>query len=392
MSPFDVVIVGGGIHGVGAAQALAAAGHSVLVLEQRALASGSSSRSSKLIHGGLRYLESGQLRLVRESLHERTTLLRIAPELVRLRRFYIPIYRQTRRRPWQLRVGLSMYALLAGCAHGAGFGTLPRAQWQQLRGLKTAGLQAVFWYQDGQTDDALMTAAVMRSAQSLGARLELPANFLGANLDKGEVVVRYVVGADNRPMECRARVLINAAGPWAANVARLISPAIAIPQLELVQGTHMLLDVPAEDFIYYVESPRDGRAVFVMPWHEHTLVGTTEARFRGEPREAAPTPHEIQYLQGLMRHYFNDAHAHAPVLNAFAGLRVLPAGHGHAFHRSRETLLLADREQRPRVLSIYGGKLTTWRAVSERVAQQVSGSLPTRSALARTDQLPLQPA
>jgi glycerol-3-phosphate dehydrogenase len=389
MSAFDVVVVGGGIHGVGAAQAAAAAGHAVLLLEQRALASGSSSRSSKLIHGGLRYLESGQLRLVRESLHERTTLLRIAPELVRLRRFYIPIYRQTRRRPWQLRVGLSMYALLAGCASGADFGTVPRIQWHRLTGLKTAGLQKVFWYQDGQTDDAALTGAVLRSAQSLGARIVMPGNFVGATLNKGEVIVRYTTGAQQ--LECRCRVLINAAGPWAANVARLISPAIAIPQLELVQGTHMLLDLPALDYIYYVESPRDGRAVFVMPWHERTLVGTTEVRFRGEPRDVAPTPHELHYLRGLMRHYFGGRWADAPMLAAFAGLRVLPSGSGHAFHRSRETLVQADRNERPRVVSIYGGKLTTWRAVSARVLGSVAASLPTRTAVARTDQLLLHP-
>jgi glycerol-3-phosphate dehydrogenase len=407
MSEFDVVVVGGGIHGVGAAQAAAAAGHSVLLLEQRALASGSSSRSSKLIHGGLRYLESGQLRLVRESLHERTTLLRIAPELVRLRRFYIPIFRQTRRRPWQLRVGLSTYALLAGCTAGAGFGTLPRTQWHRLAGLKTAGLQKVFWYQDGQTDDALLTTAVMRSAQSLGARIAMPANFVGATLNKGEVIVRYStdagagasagtvagggVAAGAQQLECRCRVLINAAGPWAANVARLISPAVAIPQLELVQGTHMLLDLPAQEHIYYVESPRDGRAVFVMPWHERTLVGTTEVRFRGEPRDVEPTPHELHYLRGLLRHYFSGPWAEAPMLKAFAGLRVLPSGAGHAFHRSRETLLQADRNERPRVVSIYGGKLTTWRAVSARVLESVAASLPTRAAAARTDQLLLHP-
>src|ERR1700686_5236759 len=121
----DVAVIGAGIHGAGLAQAAAAAGHSVLLLEQTAIAAGSSSRSSKLIHGGLRYLETGQLHLVRESLRERSTLLRLAPGLVRLQRFYFPIYRQTRRRAWQLRVGLSLYALLAGFTCDAPFGTVP---------------------------------------------------------------------------------------------------------------------------------------------------------------------------------------------------------------------------------------------------------------------------
>jgi glycerol-3-phosphate dehydrogenase len=390
MNSCDVVIVGGGIHGVGMAQAAAAAGHSVLLLEAEALACGSSSRSSKLIHGGLRYLESGQLRLVYESLHERSTLLRLAPDLVWLRRFYIPIYRQTRRRPWQLRLGLSMYAALAGFRDGAGFGTLPRSRWGELAGLRTAGLEAVFWYQDGQTDDALLTAAVMRSAQSLGATLALPARFTGAQLDADGVTVRYQADNAAPEREVRARVLVNAAGPWAAAVAQLISPPITVPMLELVQGTHLLLDLPAREYCFYVESPRDGRAIFFMPRHGHTLVGTTEVRFHGDPRRVHPSPNEVHYLQSVTRHYFGDL-AQPAVLQSFAGLRVLPAGGGHAFHRSRETLLLADSLRRPRVLSIYGGKLTTWRAVAARALEQIAPSLPARPPRARTDELPLTP-
>jgi glycerol-3-phosphate dehydrogenase len=393
MSAVDVVVVGGGIHGVGMAQAVSAAGHSVLLLEEQALASGSSSRSSKLIHGGLRYLESGELRLVRESLHERTTLLRLAPELVRLRRFYIPVYRQTRRQPWQLRLGLSLYALLAGFSTGARFGTLPRQRWHELEGLRTRDLQTVFWYQDGQTDDALLTAAVMRSAQSLGATLAMPARFTGATVDADGVTVHYHrSAAPAGEREIRARVLINAAGPWAAAVANQIAPAIPVPRLELVQGTHLLLDLPAREYCFYVESPRDGRAIFFMPRHGRTLVGTTEVRFRGDPRRVAPSPNELNYLRNVTQHYFGIPAAQQRVLEAFAGLRVLPAGAGHAFHRSRETLLLADAPQRPRVLSIYGGKLTTWRAVSARALAMIATSLPTRTPRARTDQLPLAPA
>ena len=135
---FDVAIVGAGIHGTGIAQAAAAAGHSVLLLEQTAVAHGSSSRSSKLIHGGLRYLESGQFSLVRESLRERALMLRLAPELVQVQRFYIPVYAHTRRRPWQLRWGLALYALLSGLRPESRFGTVPRREWDRLDGLETA--------------------------------------------------------------------------------------------------------------------------------------------------------------------------------------------------------------------------------------------------------------
>jgi len=387
----DVAIVGAGIHGAGMAQAVAAAGHSVWLLEQSAIAAGSSSRSSKLIHGGLRYLETGQFHLVRESLRERSTLLRLAPELVRLQRFYFPIYRQTRRRPWQLRAGLSLYALLAGLTRSAHFGTVPRAQWATLDGLATADLEAVFWYHDAQTDDAALTGAVVRSARALGARLICPGEFIGATLSGDGVDLSFLESGHEQ--HCRARVLVNAAGPWADTLAHRIQPALPVPALECVQGAHIVLPGSVERGIYYVESPRDGRALFVMPWRGQLMVGTTETRFHGNPAEVAPHPNEIHYLLGVLKHYFPRYEAATPedISASFAGLRVLPGGAGHAFHRSRETMLVPDRSARPRVLSIYGGKLTTYRAVAHRALQQILPSLPPRRALARTDQLPLTP-
>lgn len=385
----DVVVIGAGIHGVGMAQAAAAAGHSVLILEQTEPAAGSSSRSSKLIHGGLRYLETGQLRLVRESLHERTTMLRLAPSLVKLQRFYIPIYRATRRRPWQLNVGLSLYALLCGLSAGAGFGCVPRRLWHTLDGLDTRELEHVYYYHDAQTDDRALTGAVLRSGAGLGAQLLCPAECIGVSLEDAGVTVRF--RADGHEKRCRATVLVNAAGPWADRLARLVSPAIPVPHLECVQGTHIILKAAAPAHYYYVESPRDGRAVFVMPWHGQLMVGTTESRFRGDPSTVAPTPAELHYLLGVLRHYFPQFRAQdaAELSASFAGLRVLPIGSGHAFHRSRETLLTLDRPAKPRVLSIYGGKLTTWRAVSERALKLIAASLPPRRAVARTDELPL---
>jgi glycerol-3-phosphate dehydrogenase len=385
----DVVVVGAGIHGAGMAQAAAAAGHSVLILEQTEPAAGSSSRSSKLIHGGLRYLETYQLRLVRESLHERTTMLRLAPSLVKLQRFHIPIYRATRRRPWLLNIGLSLYAALAAFRDGAGFGQVPRRLWHTLDGLDTHELEHVYYYHDAQTDDRALTGAVLRSSASLGARLLFPAECLRLDLDDAGATVHFQ--SEGREQQCRARIVVNAAGPWADRLARRVSPAIPVPHLECVQGTHIILKSAAPAHYYYVESPRDGRAVFVMPWHGQLMVGTTESRFRGDPATVSPTPAELHYLLGVLRHYF--PHYRAPdaaeLAGSFAGLRVLPSGGGHAFHRSRETLLTTDRPVRPRVLSIYGGKLTTWRAVSERAMSLLAPSLPARRAIARTDELEL---
>jgi len=390
MKQYDVVIVGGGIHGAGVLQAAAAAGHSALLIERSGLASGTSSRSSKLIHGGLRYLESGQFSLVRESLRERAIHLRIAAELVELKPFFIPVYRDTRRRPWQLKLGLWLYALLGGFDASTRFGTVPKREWGTLDGLDTHGLDAVIRYHDAQTDDALLTRAVVQSALSLGAELAMPANFTQATLTDDGVTLAYVQGAVS--VQCAARVLINAAGPWAPHVAGALKPPIPIPNVDLVQGTHIVLPFAVTAGIYYVESPTDGRAVFVMPWHGATLIGTTETPYHGAPDKVHPLPSEEEYLLAVGRHYF-PAFRHLTrehITQRFAGLRVLPAATEPAFDRSRETIFSTDRDPKPRVLGIYGGKLTGWRAAAAHVLDRISTSLPPCPRLAATDQLVLR--
>ncbi len=390
MKQYDVVIVGGGIHGAGVLQAAAAAGHSALLIERRGLASGTSSRSSKLIHGGLRYLESGQFALVRESLRERAIHLKIAPQLVELKPFYIPVYRDTRRRPWQLKIGLWVYALLGGFDASSRFASVPKEEWSTLDGLETRGLDAVIRYYDAQTDDALLTRAVVESALSLGAELAMPASFTGAALTDDGVTVTYSQGA--AAVQCSARVLVNAAGPWAPRVAGSVEPAIPIPGVDLVQGTHIVLPFKVTAGIYYVESPADGRAVFVMPWNGGTLIGTTETPYRGDPDMVQPLPEEEEYLLAVARHYFPALKdlTRERITQRFAGLRVLPAASEAAFDRSRETIFSTDRESKPRVLGIYGGKLTGWRASAAHVMARIGASLPDRPRRAGTDELILR--
>lgn len=390
MKDFDVIVVGGGIHGAGVLQAVVAAGHSALLIEQAEIAGGTSSRSSKLIHGGLRYLESGQFALVRESLRERSIHLRIAPSLVELKPFFIPVYKDTRRRPWQLKIGLMVYALLGGFAPGTGFGSVPKSRWNSLDGLDTRGLDAVIRYFDAQTDDALLTRAVVQSARALGGEVAMPARFVQASLDANGVAVVYEPPEGR--VECRARVLVNAAGPWAPQVSRAIRPAIAIPAVDLVQGTHIVVPQPVTAGIYYVESPADGRAVFIMPWHGATMIGTTETPYHGEPGAVHPLPEEEEYLLGVARHYFPAMRpvTRADIVSRFAGLRVLPAANAAAFARSRETILSTDRDSTPRVLGIYGGKLTGWRATAAQVLERIAPSLPTVRRVAKTENLPLR--
>jgi glycerol-3-phosphate dehydrogenase len=389
---YDVVVVGGGINGVGVAQSAAAAGHSVLLLEKTALAAGTSSRSSKLIHGGLRYLESYEFSLVHESLDERALLLRNAPGLVQLRPFYIPVFSKTRRRPYLVRAGLTLYAVLGRLRKQVLFRKVPRSRWGELDGLTTEGLDAVYQYYDAQTDDAALTAAVMSSASSLGAELAMPAELVRAELKSDGCVVHYAY--DGHEDTCEARVLVNAAGPWVNRVAERIDPMPRCREIELVQGSHIIVNGTVEQGLYYVEVPRDGRAVFTMPWKGKTLVGTTETRFRGDPDKVEPLRAEKNYLLRVLHRHFPRYRDQCTVQDAFAGLRVLPSGPGHAFHRTREVILLSDRTDRrdpPRVLSIYGGKLTSYRSAAAKVIRRIEAALPNRRPVADTRRLRLSP-
>ncbi|MCC6916625.1 MAG: FAD-dependent oxidoreductase [Nitrosomonas sp.] len=383
---YDIAIIGGGIQGVAVAQAAAAHGYDVLVLEKTALAAGTSSRSSKLIHGGLRYLESGQFSLVRESLKERAALLRLAPSLVSLQPFYIPVYDQTLRNPLTIRAGLSLYALLAGLGQGSGFRSIPRSRWGTLDGISIRGLKHIFQYWDAQTDDQALTRAIMHSASSLGAELRCPAELIHATIYEDICEIEFL--ENDRRYQCTAGALVNAAGPWINQVAERISPALPSYPVELVQGTHLILEGKLDRGCYYLESPQDQRAIFAMPWKQHILLGTTETVFRGDPEKVLPLKAEENYLLGCFRYYFPD-HS-AKVLDRFSGLRVLPASHNTPFSRSRETHLQPDSLQSPRVVGIYGGKLTVCRATARKVLHTLRLSLPVRTPRADVSQLPLK--
>jgi glycerol-3-phosphate dehydrogenase len=380
----EVLVIGGGIHGCAVAQAAAAAGYSCLVLEQYPeLAQGTSSRSSKLIHGGLRYLETGQLPLVRECLRERAVLLRIAPHLVRLVPFHIPVYPDTHRSPLQLRLGLGLYRMLGG----GSFQRLPASEWAALDGLRQEGLRTVLRYQDAQTDDAALTRAVMASAQRLGAQLETGAELRAAVADADGYRVEY--RRDGQLHGIRAATVINATGPWVNRTLERFQPAPPQLAMELVAGTHILVPRQLHKGMYYLEAPQDGRAVFVMPWREKIMIGTTERPYEGDPAAIAPSEEEIRYLLEVYNHYFGRPLTRPDVHSAFAGLRVLPGSDERAFARPRDTRLHTDHPKHPRLVSLYGGKLTAYRTTARRVLDLIRPQLPTRAARADTASLPL---
>jgi len=381
---YDLVVIGAGIHGAAVAQAAAAAGYRTLVLEQYDQpASASSSKSSKLVHGGLRYLESGQISLVRECLLERRRLLKNAPHLVHLTPFHIPIYKDTQRRPWKIRLGLGLYTLLGGKA----FKQVAESEWCELDGLRTDSLDTVLRYYDGQTDDAKLTRAVLSSAQSLGAKVRFECTFERATCSHQQCSVFYREQGVGE--EIHTRVLVNASGPWVNSVLNRIEPAPGALAMDLVQGTHLVIPGKLQRGMYYLEAPQDQRAVFAMPWRDNILLGTTESLFSGDPSTVQPREEEIRYLLDVYNHYFENALELSQVIDAFAGLRVLPRSEDAAFKRSRDTLLHIDEANCPRVLSIYGGKLTSHRATAEQVIRRLRPLLPERRKLADTRSLAL---
>lgn len=387
---YDVLVVGGGIHGAGVAQAAAARGYTVLILEQSQIGGGTSSRSSKLIHGGLRYLETAQISLVYESLHERALLLKNAPGLVKLTPFYIPVYKNSRRGPLLLRIGLSLYALLGGLGKQVRFSTLPKCDWLNLDGLETKNLRAVYQYWDAQTDDRALTQAVLDSALSLGAELRLPADFQKGLKKKDHYRINYFY--EGREETCTTATLVNAGGPWVDRILDRITPAPQKVETERVQGTHILLEGKIAQGIYYLEAPRDRRPVFVMPWKGGTMVGTTETVFKGAPSEVVPLVEEKTYLLEVLGYYFPQFRKAqiTDIQSAFAGLRVLPKGNGHFGTRPRETGLQSDDPKQPRLLTIYGGKLTTYRRTAQKVMERLSQSLPEKKQIADTTAITLQ--
>lgn len=385
---YDLVVIGAGIQGAGVAQAAAAAGYTVLVLEQSSPAAGTSSKSSKLIHGGLRYLESAQFGLVRESLHERALLLKLAPELVKLQPLHIPVYKDAKRCPMTIRTGLSLYSILSGLNPDAMFRSLPKSQWGNLEGLKQDDLQAVFRYYEAQTDDAALTRAVLHSAMELGAECEIPGCFVKAHVNSQSCLVEFESEYGFKTASCR--VLINCAGPWASDVISRIEPDMYLPKVDLVKGSHLILPPLLKNY-FYLEAPQDKRAVFALPWQGKLMIGTTEKVHYGSPEEAQCSAEECDYLLAVLLHYFPELSIDMNQVDSFSGLRVLPRSELNAFSRTREVLFEVDNEARPRVLSVMGGKLTTYRATALAALAKVKSSLPVKERIADTSKIPLSP-
>jgi glycerol-3-phosphate dehydrogenase len=369
----DVLVVGGGINGAGIARDAAGRGWSVCLCEQDDLAAHTSSASTKLIHGGLRYLQYGQFSLVRKALRERGVLHRLAPHLVTPTTFLLP-HAPHLRPAWMLRAGLWLYDHLEHT--GAAF---PHARRIDLRSdPRGAVLQprwrTAFSYADARVDDARLVLLNALDAHERGAdiRVRTRCEQLIRHRDHWLAVLRQ---ADGQITRLRVRAVINATGPWAGNLLERAGMDAPIG-LRLVQGSHIVVPrLYAHDSAYLFQQP-DQRVVFVIPFEQdYSLIGTTDLDYDGDPARVQIAPDEVTYLCDAVNGWLRAAVTPEQVVWQFSGVRPLLADHHHdAAKVTRDYRLHLDAQQAP-LLSVLGGKLTTYRTLAEEAVNQLGAAL-----------------
>lgn len=386
----DILVIGGGIHGVAVARDAAHRGLQVLLLEQGDLASATTSRTSKLIHGGLRYLETGQIRLVREALRERAILLRTAPEFVRPLPFLLPHYAGRGRPRWWIDVGLSLYHMLAGSgASGAARGSVPAGEALRLApGLDPDGLAGASLFLDAKMEDAPLCVALAVDAERAGAtvRTHTEAIALARIADGRGWRAHYhdrIAGTD---AEVEARAVVNAAGPWIDEI-RAMAEGRPAPLVRRTRGAHLVFAVPPPSHAILLTARRDGRVFFVLPWETHTLVGTTDVDDPVDPGSVEPHAEDVRYLLEESAAALPGSLGGARPVRAFAGVRPLTRGGAQRpWENSRESRVLGEDG----LWTIVGGKYTTHRALAQRVVDAVARAHRLDAAPCATASLPLR--
>jgi glycerol-3-phosphate dehydrogenase len=370
MADFDLAIIGGGINGVGIARDAAGRGLKVVLVEQGDLASGTSSASTKLIHGGLRYLEHGAFRLVREALKEREVLMRIAPHLVQPMRFVLPIDAEERS-SLIIRLGLFLYDHLGGrisLPHSRAVDFAEHPAGPPLRRRLLGG----FEYSDCRVDDARLVVVNAIDAAARGAVIRTRTRCVRA--DRSDIW-SLVLNARGRRETVSARVLVNASGPWIGGVAEAVLHAAAAAPVRLVKGSHIVVPALFGNGYGYIFQNKDGRVVFALPFHDaYTLIGTTDIAFNGEPSNPTPTADEMNYLCEAVNRYFRANVAPSDAIWAYAGVRSLhDDGSGKPEDVTRDYVVALDKAMgRAPLVSIYGGKLTTYRRLAEHVLERLA--------------------
>jgi len=359
---YDAVIIGAGINGLAVARGFAIAGKNVLVIEKNHIAAGASSHSSRLIHGGLRYLEHFEFTLVREALQDQKYLLESYPELVTLRPFYLPITKNSKRPAWMIALGLWLYGFFA--RHGHKPEEVSKdAFLQKFRAIKGDGLKAVFRYYDAKTDDNALTHLIAQEAHENGAEI------LEKTELKAVTVLDDIIKITTNEGEVRTNLLINATGAWVDE----INVAFHLPSsytIEKLSGIHLVIDrvlVP-EPLILETSSKR---VFFIIPEENTTLIGTTERSETVPIDEIKVNNEDIEYLLNESNTYLKTTLKRSDIKEVFIGTRPIIKSQKDPSKMSREYKLDLHHLGKNRLLHIYGGKLTTFPSLARRVKKEL---------------------
>jgi glycerol-3-phosphate dehydrogenase len=376
-APFDIAVIGGGINGCGIARDAAGRGLSVYLCDKGDLASGTSSASTKLIHGGLRYLEYYEFRLVREALKEREVLLNAAPHIIWPLRFVLP-YHKGLRPAWLIRLGLFFYDNLGGRKLLPGTRRVDLTRDEAGRPLKPE-FRFAFEYSDCWVEDSRLVVLNAMDAAARGAVVEPRTEMVKAERRGGLWAITLRDAASGSQREVAARALVNAAGPWVAEVAtdRLGLPVDA--PVRLVKGSHIVVPrLFAHSRAYFFQNA-DGRIFFAIPYEQDfTLIGTTDLDYTDDLEHPGITEAEVAYLCGSANAYFRNSITPSDVVWTYAGVRPLyDDGASEAQAATRDYVLKVQGEgDEPPVLNIYGGKITTYRRLAEAALQKLSPFFP----------------
>ncbi|MCK8610120.1 glycerol-3-phosphate dehydrogenase [Agromyces sp. C10] len=398
-APYDLIVVGAGINGLGIARDAAERGLHVAIVEQEDLCSGVSAWSGRLVHGGLRYLEHGDIPLVRESLRERERLFRLAPHLVKPVRLIMPFYARNRRPSWMIRLGMLAYDILSFDKSVAWHRILPTpAVRRRFTGMEERGLSGAALFTDGQVEYAeRLCVELAIAASGAGADVITHTRVEGLVIEGGRVVGVRTVDRHGERGELRAAIVVNAAGPWVDTVAKDSAEGGAVPASRAPRliggskGSHIIVDPfpgAPTDVVYY-ESQSDGRLVLVIPWMGRYLIGCTDRLFDQDPDAARAESDEIDYLLSEANALMPEANLTLDdVLYTYSGVRPLPYVPGVPEWRIPRSHIVHDHAAtgRPGLLSIVGGKLTTYRQLAEDAVDTVMKQLGRRGRTVSKEQ------
>lgn len=375
----DIFIVGGGINGCGIARDAAGRGYSVRLAEMNDLASGTSSWSSKLIHGGFRYLEHYEFRLVRESLNEREVLLKMAPHIIWPLRFVLP-HHKAMRPAWLLRLGLMLYDFIGKRKLLPGTKVLNLKKVDEGKPLKDLFVKG-FEYSDCWVDDARLVVLNAVDAQEKGAKINTRTKVVSAKRKAGVWEITTENLGSGEIDTHKARILINAAGPWVDKVLDDALTSNKSKNVRLVQGSHIVVPKLYSHDRAYIFQNADDRIIFALPYEDnYTLIGTTDQDYQGDPASVQITESEISYLCSAVSTYFSKTINKEDIVWSYSGVRPLyDDGATAAQEATRDYVLRSDEDSDLQVINIFGGKITTYRKLAESMLEKIESFIGSKA-------------